>query len=268
MTNRIIKSRTKIRSSRKYRKRYVRKNSSKLRNKTAKHDVINKKKRRTVKMKGGAGSWSCKCQDPQQADENISKVGDVSKDNNDAKVMELMELHNNFKSPVIQPTTALPPSSQQVSATAVAAVAASTAAAIQHLNTQNEILGLQLKQQLPELLEQLSKSNPLPQTLGNQFGSQSAFEPDSSPDALHTSLNSSINNETSRSLSWAQRRDRHLGSMQEQPQPQFVRPLPPAGSPPLSRRPLSLRPISRRHPQHSSIYYSGIKHDMIQDKGN
>jgi hypothetical protein len=62
--------------SRKYRKRYLRKNSSRRRNKTAKRDVINQRKRMTVKMKGGRfwskgdkkskdgpPNWNCKCKD-------------------------------------------------------------------------------------------------------------------------------------------------------------------------------------------------------------
>ena len=107
MTNRIIKSRTKIRSSRKYRKRDVRKNnSSKRRSRRSESTKCrNMTIRKMNKMKGGARSWDCKCHNPP-------KDGDGD---GDGKVKE--ESHK------ISPPQLLSPAG-----VAAAAAAASTAA--------------------------------------------------------------------------------------------------------------------------------------------
>jgi len=98
MTNRI--TRTRIRSSRKYRKRDVRKNNgSKRRSRRSgsmKYRIMTRRKMN--KMKGGAGSWDCKCRDPIDG--------------------ELKEESHDISSP------------QLLSSATVAAAAASTAAAV------------------------------------------------------------------------------------------------------------------------------------------
>lgn len=242
MTNRITRTRTKIRirSSRKYRKRDVRKNSNKRRNKTAKLNVFDQRKRMTVKMKGGAGSWSCKCRNPLPAHGDISKVGDISKEDNDAKLKKLQE---DFNQGVIQQTPALPP--QQVSTTR-AAVAAGVAAAmgIRRKNLQQYLSALQYQQQQlreegAQLLPQLSEE--IKRLQGNQL-----------VDIIDVPIQESVHG---------------ANSVIRNIRPDLVtrsRPPPPPRYPRYPRRLPPIVTTQQSSSENKGYYDSGIKRDMIK----